>query len=248
MQPLASRHTSRPSAATAIDIVQFRYGDNLGYLLCGRRQALAVDGGAVQAILAHLERHGLRLAGICQTHDHADHTCGNAALHQATSAPQLDHRDLARRGRYRLEDAELELFSAPGHTRDSVVWRLNGAVLTGDTLFNGTVGNCFSGDLEAYFDSIQRLMALPGETVIWAGHDYVRESLAFARRLEPDNPHHDAYLARYAPQRVRSRLRDELRINPFLRFDAPTIVDLLRRKANPAATSLERWIALMQMG
>jgi hydroxyacylglutathione hydrolase len=233
---------------SVIDIRQFRYGtDNLGYLLSAGREAMAVDGGDPEGIARHAASAGFTVALVTNTHSHGDHTCGNARLLALTGARHADHRELARTGRVVLGGEEIEVIPAPGHTLDSVVFRAGGAIVTGDTLFNGTIGNCFSGDLLAFRATIDRLRALPDETLVWAGHDYVRDSMAFARRLEPANPHVDAFLAAYDPRRIVSTLGDEKRVNPYLRWDEPPILGLLGRAGLPIATEEERWLSLMSV-
>jgi hydroxyacylglutathione hydrolase len=94
-------------------------------------------------------------------------------------------------------------------------------------LFQGKVGRCFSGDLKGFFKSVKTIMDFPEQTIIYAGHDYVEEYMDFARRLEPDNPYIDEFLANYDPSHVRSTLADEYRINPFLRFNQEKIISKL---------------------
>ncbi len=48
-------------------------------------------------------------------------------------------------GRIVIDDFEIEVLDTPGHTDDSLSFSVDGCLITGDTLFNGTVGNCFSG-------------------------------------------------------------------------------------------------------
>jgi hydroxyacylglutathione hydrolase len=121
------------------------------------------------------------------------------------------------------------------------------ALISGDTLFNGTIGNCFSGDLEGFYRSVKKLMELPDKTLVYAGHDYVRDSLAFAKRLEPDNRAIDDFLSRYDRQHVVSTLAEEKRINPYFRFNEPGIVNLLARRELPRRTEWERWQSLMSI-
>jgi hydroxyacylglutathione hydrolase len=73
-------------------------------------------------------------------------------------------------------------------------------------------------------------MALPGETVIYAGHDYVRSALAFARSLEPENRAIDPFFKKYDPGNVFSTLQEELQVNPYLRFMTPGITDDLKKR------------------
>ena len=90
-------------------------------------------------------------------------------------------------------------------------------------------------------------MTLPDDTRIYAGHDYVRDSLAFARHLEPGNKDIDNFWNSYDPDHVYSTMADERRINPYLRFNEEPIVNLLKENNLPHATELERWHSLMSI-
>ena len=58
------------------------------------REAIVVDpGDEVEAILAILRRHDLKVRAIVSTHTHIDHVGGLAGLHAATGAPVLIHKD-----------------------------------------------------------------------------------------------------------------------------------------------------------
>jgi hydroxyacylglutathione hydrolase len=226
-------------------IRQFRYGsDNLGYLLWEGNQALAIDGGAPE-ILAFAESAGLVLAFVSNTHGHADHTSGNKRLVGDSGARYLDHRDLSARGSLELGGTVIRVYPAPGHTEDSVVFHAGSFLVTGDALFNGTVGNCFSGDLDAFLRTIRFLMTLPDHTVVYAGHDYVKASMAFARIVEPDNPEIDRFLSGYDPKHVRSTLAEERRVNPYFRFNEESVVSFLKKTGSPVGTETERWKSLM---
>ncbi|HOO91447.1 MAG TPA: hydroxyacylglutathione hydrolase family protein, partial [Syntrophales bacterium] len=186
-----------------MQIRQFRYSaDNFGYVLYGAHSALAVDGGAVSAISAFIRSADLNLVIITNTHQHMDHTCGNQQLIDRTGAAFIDNRTLRQGQVIELDGEPIEVYHTPGHTEESVCFRAGNAIITGDTLFNGTIGNCFSGDIEGFYRSIKKLMALPDPTIVYAGHDYVRESLAFARYLEPENGAIDLFLERYDPRHV----------------------------------------------
>ena len=118
----------------------------------------------------------------------------------------------------------------------------------GLTLFNGTIGTCFSGDLNRFYHSIKKLLALPDSTIVYAGHDYVRDSLVFARHLEPANEAIPSFLERYNPAHVFSTLEEERAMNPFLRFNDPAIIAFLERSGLPVGTELERWYSLTRIG
>ncbi len=232
----------------ALQVRQFRYStDNLGYVIYGDSTAGVVDGGAVEEILGFLAESHLTLQFIANTHQHADHTIGTESLRVETGAAVIDNKTLRRRKEIELEGRIIAVLETPGHTEDSLCFYFENALISGDTLFNGTIGNCFSGDLKAFLGSIKRLMALPPETVIYAGHDYVHSSMVFARLLEPENPAIDRFLKQYDPGRVVSTLQDELQVNPYLRFNEPGIISILEKKQLPVDTEYHRWESLMSL-
>jgi hydroxyacylglutathione hydrolase len=228
-----------------LHIEQFRYGDNLAYLLYGKKEAMAIDAGAWQEILAFLDQYSLTLKYVTNTHRHSDHTPGDDHLLRKTGAEFLDCTKFADQQRIPVDGEPVTVYRTPGHSRDSVCFLAGQNLITGDTLFNGTVGNNFSGDSRGFFESIKRLMALPDDTRIFAGHDYVRDSLAFARHLEPHNQDIDRFRQTCDPHFLYSTLAEEKKINPYLRFNEEPIIQLLRKHHLPHGTEWERWQSLM---
>jgi hydroxyacylglutathione hydrolase len=231
-----------------LKVKQFRYGaDNLGYLVYGVDSGIAIDGGAADAILSFLAEHRLTLQYVANTHRHLDHTSGNGTLLAGSSARLLAGSDLPDCGMIGIDAEKIRIIHTPGHTEDSLCFSAGKTLLAGDTLFNGTIGNCFSGDMAGFYRSIKKLMALPDETVVYAGHDYVRDSLAFAKYLEPENRAIEDFRGRYDRRRVYSTIAEERQINPYFRFNEPGIVNLLARLGLPRDTEWERWQSLMSI-
>jgi len=231
-----------------LNIEQFRYGsDNFAYVIHGKKQAMAVDGGAWKEILSFLKTTNLVLEFVTNTHSHYDHTSGNDHLLISTRAKFLNSATFSDNHKIMIDGETIMVYRTPGHTDDSVCFHAGSILITGDTLFNGTVGNCFSGNQKNFYLSIKRLMALPDETIIYAGHDYINDSLAFARHLEPNNEHIDRYLKSYNGNHVYSTIADERQINPYLRFNEEAIVNLLKNNNLPCATEWERWNSLMSI-
>jgi len=229
-------------------VKQFRYSsDNLGYLIYGESSAIAIDGGAVKAILSFMELNGLQLKFVTNTHAHMDHTMGNKGLLAGSDAKYLDNKSLCKNGIIEIEGEKIGVYPTPGHTLDSVSFHLGNVLISGDTLFNGKVGRCFSGDLRGFYKSIKMIMALSGKTIIYAGHDYVEEYMGFAKELEPDNRHIDGFLKKYDPGHVWSTLDEEFKINPFLRFNDRKIISILEKRGLPVETEYERWESLMSL-
>ena len=228
-----------------INVRQFRFGDNLGYALYGEREAIVIDGGAADAIQDFLQQRQLTLTLITNTHGHADHTAGNRRLAWQTKALLIEAADLRDEQFLPLETGAVTVYKTPGHSEDSVCFYTGHCLFTGDTLFNGTVGNCFTGDLKIFYQSIKKLMTLPPATIVYAGHDYVQDSMACAAKLEPTNEAVRHFLANYSPDHVFSTLKDELEMNPYLRLNEPSIVALLKEKGLPCETEFQRWESLM---
>ncbi len=71
---------------------------------------------------------------------------------------------------------EIEVLETPGHTADSLSYRIGAAVFIGDTLFSPGAGSARcdfpGGDAAALYRSIRRLYALPDTTRLFLCHDY----------------------------------------------------------------------------
>jgi hydroxyacylglutathione hydrolase len=229
-------------------IRQFRYSsDNLGYLVYGTRSAIAIDGGAVAPIRAFIKEKDLELKFVTNTHKHPDHTAGTGDLVKLTGAEYLTRNVLLDAGRVTIDDLEMEVIDTPGHTDDSLSFSVEDSLITGDTLFNGTVGNCFSGDLRGFYESVKKLLAYPASTKVYAGHDYVSYSMAFAKIVEPENKEIGAYLKRYDAYHIVSTIAEELGVNPYVRFNAGPIIALLKKRGFPVGTEYERWLGVMSL-
>ena len=128
---------------------------------------------------------------ILLTHAHDDHSGGAARLQAKTGAPvRAADPGYCLGGGKPLEPGErivaagtsLEVLSTPGHTADSVCFRLaDGSVLTGDTVLGrgSTVIAAPDGSLRDYLESLARL-ADCGPVTMLPGHGPVRSDLAEA--------------------------------------------------------------------
>ena len=231
-----------------LNIEQLRYGsDNFAYITWGKTQAMAIDGGAWKEILSFLKNNNLSLEFVTNTHSHYDHTPGNDHLLKATHAIFLNSATLPDNHKIMIDGETILVYRTPGHTDDSVCFHIGNCLITGDTLFNGTIGNCFSGNQKNFYLSIKRLMALPDETIIYAGHDYISDSLAFAKHLEPNNKNIERFWSAYDSDHAYSTMADERQINPYLRFNEESIINILKANNLPCATEWERWESLMSI-
>lgn len=228
-------------------IRQVKYStDNLGYLVYSTSEGIAIDAGGVEDILSFAEKNQIRIKYVSNTHSHQDHTPGNQALLKQTGARFIDCRRIHFDQTLKFDQEVLEVIPTPGHTEDSVTFKTDEFMVTGDTLFNGTIGNCFTGDLDTFFSSLKRLISFSGNTKIYGGHDYVIESMKMAEYIEKDNPGIREYLSNYDPLLIVSTLDDELRANPYLRFNAPSMINILKKRNLPANTEFERFKSIME--
>ena len=65
--------------------------------------------------------------------------------------------------------------------------------------------------------------------------------------MTPDNSAIDAYAAHYDKRHVVSTLNDDLAVNPYLRFNDPEIIRLLKSKGLPTGTEYQRWEGIMSI-
>ncbi|KAL6767660.1 hypothetical protein ACKKBF_B36130 [Auxenochlorella protothecoides x Auxenochlorella symbiontica] len=201
-----------------------------------------VDPSESKPVVAALERSGLKLTHILNTHHHWDHTGGNEELKARFGAtvigPAADRDripgiDVALRDgeRYSLGAAEFLTLDTPGHTRGHVTYYFPSAkaMFSGDTLFSLGCGRFFEGTPAQMQASLDKLRGLPQDTRVFCGHEYTAGNARFAVSVDPDNEflrewkgRIDAARAKGLPT-VPSLLEDELEANPFLRPNSPAI-------------------------
>lgn len=159
---------------------------------------------SADAVLAFVRAQDLSVAWILETHAHADHLSAAGYLHDALRAPIAIGRgivavqvhfkevlglgdDFAADGSQfdRLLDEGDELnfgsltaraLATPGHTCDSLTYRIGDAAFIGDTLFAPDIGTArcdFPGGNPAQlYASIRRILTLPESTRLFLCHDY----------------------------------------------------------------------------
>jgi glyoxylase-like metal-dependent hydrolase (beta-lactamase superfamily II) len=140
---------------------------------------------------------------ILITHRHADHTAAAGRFHEITGAPvrAADARychggtPLTDGETIRAAGVELRVLATPGHTSDSLCFRLpgdgpHGSVLTGDTILGRgtTVLDFPDGKLGDYLATLDKLEALGPATVL-PGHGGVLPSLDAVVRAYRDHRH-----------------------------------------------------------
>jgi hydroxyacylglutathione hydrolase len=212
-------------------------------------EALAIDPLDHAKCLNAAKVRGWQITQLLNTHEHPDHTGGNAAMVAATGAKLIAHHrsgasipgvdrgvkagDVIRVGR----TVELECLDTPGHTMCHICLRSHTeqpALFSGDTLFNAGAGNCHNGgNVQALYSTFaEQLSRLPDDTQVYAGHDYIENNLNFTLAREPDNEAAKALLPRVAghdpAQALVTTLGQEKQVNTFLRLSSPSVIAHLR--------------------
>jgi glyoxylase-like metal-dependent hydrolase (beta-lactamase superfamily II)/rhodanese-related sulfurtransferase len=173
------------------------------YLLASRHggEALIIDPvlEKVDRYLKLMQELDLRLVKAVDTHLHADHITGLGALRDRTHCitvmgeqSQVDvvSMRIADGDRLRVEGLSLDVMYTPGHTDDSYSFLLGDRVFTGDTLLiRGTGRTDFqNGDARQQYESLQRLLHLPDDTLVFPAHDYKGDTVSTIGEEKRHNP------------------------------------------------------------
>ena len=168
----------------------------------GSDRALMVDpGDEPERLLGAVDELGVTLEAILLTHTHFDHIGAVAPVARATGAtvycsklevPVLadimsyvpwpgfgpfesyDADETVEGGeRLSLAGLDIDVIFTPGHSPGHVTYAIDGALFSGDVLFEGSVGRTDlpGGDWPTLARSIQSLLdAYPDETAVHPGH------------------------------------------------------------------------------
>lgn len=175
---------------------------------------LLADGNTKEAalidpVLEHVDRYLLLLTELklnlkitLDTHTHADHITASGALrersgsiamvgeqsHAACASDYFKNGDIINVGK-----VALQIIYTPGHTDDSYSFYLGEGykrVFTGDTLLIRGCGRTDfqNGNAQQQYQSLQKLLTLPPETLVYPGHDYKGWSVSTILEEQQHNP------------------------------------------------------------
>jgi len=179
--------------------VASKYFSLLSYIIADEEagECLVVD--PAKEISGYLDK-ALKVSAVVNTHIHFDHTLGiagfgksikvmahgreNRTFYRITNrfistivsgrkAPKISF-SLKDGDVIRLGKNDIRVIHTPGHSPGSICLYWDGNLVSGDTMFIGGVGRTDipHGSSSALKKSLQRLLELPGETLIWPGHAY----------------------------------------------------------------------------
>ena len=194
---------THPAGALTVETFRFQNDGCLAYLVVDEtsRSALVIDPrlDEVDRLLEVLTARDLCLTHALDTHTHADHLSGVRRLARRTGATVLAHaaskfRGPARRIRggetFEVGTRAIKVLDAPGHTPDSLAILVDGHLFTGDALFAGGAGRTdfMGGSASVLYDTFRAFEALPDDTVVHPGHDYVGRAVTTIGEEKAQNP------------------------------------------------------------
>ena len=168
---------------------------------------------SAQALIDHVRAHALDVRWLLETHAHADHLSAGhwlkasfpeaaLAIGEGIRMVQKTFRPIFNLGdhfpidgsqfdrlfgdseRFAIGAIDAEVIAVPGHTNDSVAYRIGDALFVGDSIFmpDGGTARCDfpGGDARMLYRSIRRLFALPDDTRVFVCHDYAPGGRAYA--------------------------------------------------------------------
>ena len=178
---------------------QFQLGvlSHYSYMLVSGGEALVVDPGRDASVYPETaKKEGATIKGVYLTHSHADFVAGHRELAEAVKCPihvnaaskaEYAHEPLKDGSIIKVGKAIVKVIETPGHTPDGTCGVIGAAgqpdrplvILTGDTLFIGSVGrpDLLEGTMSAaqlasmgYDTWTQKLSKLPDDAVVLPAH------------------------------------------------------------------------------
>jgi glyoxylase-like metal-dependent hydrolase (beta-lactamase superfamily II)/rhodanese-related sulfurtransferase len=152
--------------------------------------------------LKYLNDKGLILKMVIDTHTHADHISGCAALKDITDCDYMMH-DLApaRCANNRVHDGQkynignipVTVIHTLGHTKDSLSLILPDRIFTGDALFldDGGAGrdDLPGGNPAQHWETLEKFKSMPDALIVYPAHDYRDRQPSSLGNQKTTNPH-----------------------------------------------------------
>jgi glyoxylase-like metal-dependent hydrolase (beta-lactamase superfamily II) len=146
------------------------------------RNAIIVDPSHMdESILSFIEGNDYQIKAILVSHDHRNHVQGLSTMLRiydtevfAVNPVVMGHKTtLIRDGDVlNLGEFQFEVISIPGHSADSVVFKIERLLFTGDALSAGLIGRTASsyGDATELSALRSKLFSLPRDFLVFPGH------------------------------------------------------------------------------
>ena len=175
---------------TDFSIRTFRggYDNNFSYLISCMQTGMQflVDAAiSIEKIKPYINK---QLGALLITHSHGDHTAYlDEILTEYPNAKYIGYKDLIHKNKkfkfYPVNDNDriilgkinMDIMHTPGHFPDSICYKMENIIFTGDTLFVGRTGRTISPSAntkDLYYSVYDKILSLHGNTLIYPGHDY----------------------------------------------------------------------------
>ncbi|MDC3096295.1 hydroxyacylglutathione hydrolase [Alphaproteobacteria bacterium] len=225
---------------TQIEIIK-ALSDNYIYVLHNpiNKQTAVIDPGEAQPVIELLEKKNWNLSHIFNTHHHEDHIGGNQKLVDKYKckliAPKYDQNKIHNCDQYVLDGDEIDMIGkkakvlhTPGHTIGHICYYIDSlkVLFSGDTLFRLGCGRIFEGTFEQMKDSLDKILNLPDDILVYCGHEYTMSNANFCKSIVYNNDEElDANILEIKNLRNEAKptipffLGQEKKLNPFLRYN-----------------------------
>jgi hydroxyacylglutathione hydrolase len=223
--------------------------DNYGYLVVSEETGAAavIDPSEAEPVLGRIDKEEVTAKAILNTHHHRDHTGGNPGILAQARLEVYGHKNDKDRipgmthpvdegDAIAIDGLKARVLFIPGHTTGHVAYLFGHNLFCGDTLFTAGCGRLFEGTAEQMLASLEKLMRLPENTLVYCGHEYTEKNLEFALTLEPGNAKLAERLKKVRSLRARglptvpSTIAEEKETNPFLRWESREIQQNLQKQ------------------
>lgn len=248
------------------DIIPIRaLKDNYIWLVLNfvNQKAIIIDPGEAAPVIDYIKKNNITLLAILLTHKHWDHCNGVSEILEKyptviVYGPETDQIKninfyLNNNNKINISDCGglFNIISIPGHTLEHIAYYhpQQKILFSGDTLFTAGCGRIFEGTPQMMLESLNKLKALPEESLIYCGHEYTWQNLKFAQHVEPNNTdilkrikNTQQLLNKNLPT-VPASLREEKNTNPFLRCEFSEVIESVQ---NYAGKKLNHTVEIFQ--
>ena len=211
-------------------------------------RCIIVDPGESTPVLHAIKENGWQPEAILLTHHHNDHVGGvpelcahfpHLVVYGPAEAQDKGITHVVEEGENILiREWEFSVFATPGHTLGHLCFYSKPYLFCGDTLFSGGCGRLFEGTPAQMYQSLQKINALPDDTVICCAHEYTLGNMKFAVSLLPEDRAIQDYYHKVKELRAKNQntlpviLKNERQINLFLRTDDIDLISKINQETN----------------